>query len=287
MSRAVSIHIGVNQPRGRHVGRPLQYAEGSAWRMAELASQAGFGSILVLRGREATARALHEALAGAAQALSGGDLLLLSFSGHGSRVRDRNRDEGFGWDETWCLADEEVLDDKLAGYWRLFDAGVRIVVVSESCYGGGVGRDDDDVPPASPPVHRPPVMRDGGRGGWGGARGFRADPEVEAAAPCIAVPPADDLGIAASLLLISASGEDQAARDGLFTRYLLDVWNDGTFRGSYCDLYRRVRKHVLAEACGQEPQILMLGAPDLAFPMERAFRPGERAPVTRGTLVHR
>jgi hypothetical protein len=250
--------------------------------MAELASQAGFGSILVLRGREATAQALHEALAGAAQTLSGGDLLLLSFSGHGSQVHDCSRDEGFGWDETWCLADEEVLDDKMAGYWRLFDAGVRIVVVSESCYGGGMGRDDDGAPPATP-RHRPPVMRDG----WGTARGFRAEPEMEAAAPCIASAPADDLGIRASLLLISASSEDQVARDGLFTRYLLDVWNDGTFRGSYCDLYRRVRKHVMDETCSQEPQILMLGAPDLAFPMERAFRPGERAPATRGAPVYR
>jgi hypothetical protein len=95
------------------------------------------------------------------------------------------------------------------------------------------------------------------------------------------------MGIRASLLLISASSEDQAARDGLFTRYLLDVWNDGTFRGSYCDLYRRVRKHVMDEACGQEPQILMLGAPDLAFPMERAFRLGGRGPVTRGAPVYR
>ncbi len=238
MSRAVSIHIGVNRPRGRHAGHPLQYAEGSAWRMAELANQAGFGSILLLRGREATAQALHEALSGAAQALQSGDLLLLSFSGHGSQACDPNRDEGFGWDEMWCLADEDVLDDKMAGYWRLFDAGVRIVVVSESCYGGGMAR-DDDAPAAPPPGYRAPVMRDGGRGGWGrwgGARGSRAEPEVEEAAPCIASAPADDLGIRASLLLISASSEDQTARDGLFTRYLLDVWNDGTFRGSYCDL---------------------------------------------------
>jgi hypothetical protein len=284
MSRAVSIHIGVNQPRGRHAGRPLQYAEASAWRMAELAHQAGFGSILALRGRAATQQALHEALSAAAQTLESGDLLLLSFSGHGSRVRDCNRDEGFGWDETWCLADEEILDDKLAGYWRLFDAGVRIVVVAESCHGGGMGRDGDAVPAAAPPGHRAPVMRDGRRGGSEAVRGSRAEPELEAG-PCIASPPADDLGIRASLLLISASTEDQTARDGLFTRYLLDVWNDGTFRGSYCDLYRRVRKHVMDEECSQEPQILMLGAPDLAFPLERAFRLGERAPVTRGAPV--
>ena len=287
MSRAVSIHVGVNRPQGRHEGRPLQYAEGSAWRMAELASQAGFGSILVLRGREATAQALHEALAGAAQALEAGDLLLLSFSGHGSRVRDCNHDEGFGWDETWCLADEDVVDDKLTGYWRLFDAGVRIVVVSESCYGGGMDRDDEARPAAVPSGYRPPAMRDGRRGEWGSGRGFRADPDMEAAGPCIAAAPADDRGIRASLLLISASSEDQVARDGLFTRYLLDVWNDGTFRGSYCDLYRRVREHVMDEACSQVPQILMMGAPDLAFPMERAFRLGERAPVTRGALVYR
>jgi hypothetical protein len=283
MSRAVSIHIGVNQPQGRHAARPLQYSEASAWRMAELAHQAGFDSILALRGPAATQHALHEALSGAAQTLEAGDLLLMSFSGHGSQVRDSNLDEGYGWDESWCLADEEILDDKLAGYWRLFDAGVRIVVVAESCYGGGMGRGDEE-PCVSPAVGRPrSVMRNG----WTGTRGSRADVAAEATGSCIGAPPADDLGIRASLLLISASTEDQPARDGLFTRYLLDVWNDGTFRGSYCDLYRRVRRHVLAESCGQEPQILMLGAADMDFPLEPAFRPRGWVPAGRGALVYR
>jgi hypothetical protein len=50
------------------------------------------------------------------------------------------------------------------------------------------------------------------------------------------------------------------------------VWADGVFEGSYCDLYREVRGRVMGETSCQEPQILMLGAPDPAFPLAPAFR---------------
>ena len=283
MSRGISIHIGVNRPQGRHAGSPLQFSEVAAWRMAAVAGEAGFGSVLVLRGEAATGRAVHEALSAAARRLSAGDVLFVSFSGHGTQERDVDGDEGHGWDEAWCLADETLLDDKLAGYWRLFDRGVRILVVAESCYGGGVGRDEEGsatlIPGRAP--EPPRVMRTPARG----VMPYTAA-GVEAWGPCIAAPPADPDGIAASVLLLSASGEEQAARDGLFTRHLLNLWDEG-FRGSYCELYREVRRRVMTQESTQEPRIMMLGAPDLEFPMERAFLLGERAPVTRGTLVYR
>lgn len=265
--RSVSIHIGVNRPAGRDAGRPLQYSEAAARRMAEVAVESGYGSVLLLRGAAATADAVHEAFSGAATALSAGDILFVSFSGHGTQEPDRDGDEGQGWDEAWCLADGPLLDDKLAGYWRLFAGGVRILVITESCYGGGMGRlGEDDLPLPGASRSREP------------ARVLRTPPPVMArrptvladSGPCIAEAPGDPDGIAASLLLISASGEEQLARDGLFTRHLLGIWEDG-FRGTYCDLYRQVRARVLAEAAPQEPRIMMLGAPDLDFPMERAF----------------
>ena len=256
MSRAVSIHIGVNQPQTRYPGHPLQHSEASAWRMAQLASQAGYHSLRVLRGSEATRHAVDEALADAAQTLKEGDILFLSFSGHGSRERDMDEDDGHGWDESWCLHDDILLDDKLAGFWRLFEPGVRILVVAESCFSGGCGR----------------------TGRRGAAHSLRAtrrstgqspEPAGEAT-PCIREPPHDAGGIRASLLLVAASGEDQPSQDGVFTDHLLALWDDGAFRGSYCELYTKLRARLMS-ASSQEPQIVMLGAPDLAFPMETAF----------------
>lgn len=280
MSAAVSIHIGVNTPRGRMTGHPLKHAESLTWRMAGLAEQAGFGSLLVLRGAAATRRAVHGALTAAAGSMARGDVLLVSFSGHGCLEADLDGDDGHGWDETWCLYDGEILDDQLAGYWRLFEPGVRIVVVADSCHSGGSIRgDDDDEPPGYAVPRAARVMR--GQGprfrDWGGR------PAAAAGYPgsCIVAPPHVTDGIRASVLLLASAREDQKAQDGLFTRHLLDLWDGGAFGGSFCDLHRLVRDRVMAErGPRQEPQILMLGSPDPGFPLERAFHL-ERRPDAR------
>jgi hypothetical protein len=270
MPRAVSIHIGVNDPRDHHV--LLRHSEDGAWGMAGLASQAGYDSILVLRGPAATRAAVHEALAGAAGTLACGDTLLVSFSGHGGQVMDRDMDERHGSDESWCLYDGELLDDKLAGYWRLFDSGIRIVVVSESCYSGGMNRTGDKHAAYAAGEAAPRVMR-GGLVMRSGLRtpGLVTAAAAEAVASCIAEPPRDCFEIRASVLMLTASTEQQPAEEGLFTRCLLDVWAGGDFRGSYCRFYEEVKRRVMTARSGQEPQILMLGAPDPAFPLEPAF----------------
>jgi len=273
MSGAVSIHIGVNAPRGRMQGHPLKHGESLAWRMAGLAEQAGFDSLLVLRGAAATRHAVHAALTSAAGSMTRGDVLLVSFCGHGCQEADLDGDDRHGWDETWCLYDGEILDDQLAGYWRLFDPGVRIVVVADGCHSGGSARDGDDVPPACA-TPRAPVMRgetplQRAPGGWpapaaAAAAGYPAS--------CIGAPPRHDDGIRASVLLLASASEEQKAQDGLFTHHLLCLWNEGAFAGSFCDLHRLVRDRVMAErGPRQEPQILMLGSPDPGFPLERAF----------------
>ena len=160
MRRAVSIHIGVNQPGGRACTRTvLQHSEDAAWKMAVLASQAGYESLQVLRGRAATRRAVHDALAGAAGQLEAGDNLLVTFSGHGAQDRVQGVNEAR--DEWWCLYDADLLDDKLAGYWRLFDPGVRIVVISESCFAGGMNRTGDGCYAEAAAADTAVRMRDG------------------------------------------------------------------------------------------------------------------------------
>jgi len=70
--------------------------------------------------------------------LKSGDLLVVSYSGHGGHIPDLNGDEADGLDETWCLYDGEILDDELYGAWMKFQAGVRILVFSDSCHSGTV-----------------------------------------------------------------------------------------------------------------------------------------------------
>lgn len=285
MPQAVSIHLGVNRPAGPHSEHPLRFSEDSAWCMAGLAGQAGYDALQLLRGGACTRAAVHDVLTRAAGSLRRGDTLFVSYSGHGSQVLDDSRDERGPFDQEWCLADGVLVDDRLIGYWRLFDPGVRIVLVVESCFSGGMGRDDDDpflYFPASPGE---PVMRGGGGGGYRGSverghrgGGWRSAQVMDYASSCIAEAPKTTDGIRASVLMLTASGEDETSRDGLFSQQLLKVWNHGRFEGSYCDLYRAVREGVTHAHC-QHPQIQMLGASDPGFPLEPAFRRDRSAPA--------
>jgi hypothetical protein len=258
MSRAVSIHIGVDNPGGPGDPRTLlQECESAAWRMAELAYQAGYDSMLVLRGATATLSAVQAALFNASQLLEKDDLLLVSYSGHGSQKRNLLANERDKTDEAWSLHDGELVDDTLAGWWRQFRPGVRIVMVSESCYSGGMDRGDDDVPA---PAH------------WRRRRRMRSYRDAdEAIAPCI-VSSQQCAEIRATVLILAASRDYQESEEKLFTDCLLEVWNRGAFAGDYCELFGKVKQKVMDRKPEQRPQILMLGTPDREFPRQPAFR---------------
>ena len=269
MPRATSIHIGVNDPATEE--QPLSQSEDNAWKMAGLAHQAGYGASLVLRGAAATRTAVHDALSAAARALEPGHTLLVTFSGHGSRVPDADGDERDRWDETWCLHDADLVDDELTKIWRLAVAGSRVLVVSESCFGGGMGRLGEDVLATVPPD--PPVYRSGGVS--------RGVPQyAQQTASCISREPADDDGIQACVLVLAAAGEGQRAREGIYLGHLLELWDGGAFRDSFCALHARLCERVRHDSSSQEPQIQMLGTADPQFPLERAFHLDR--PVTRG-----
>jgi hypothetical protein len=265
MNRAISLHLGVNHPKDGRSRQALEHSEATAWRMAELASQAGYDAVSMLRGREANRHAVYDALVGAAKVLGQDDIIFVSFSGHGEQTKDGDHDERDGWDEAWCLHDGILLDDKLAGFWKLFEPGVRILIVSESCFGGGIGRFASEEEDGGG-LDFSRNVRGFGSNGHGPSRGpatarKRGD-------PCIGQPPANADGIRASLLLLSASAEDEPAKDGLFSKHLFELWNEGEFRESYCELHGEIQRRVRDT---QDPQILMLGARDLAFSTKTAF----------------
>lgn len=268
MARGTSIHIGVNHPASGKECR-LSLSEENAWRMAGLAHQAGYGATHVLRGAAATRSTVRHTLSVAATALVPGQTLLVSFSGHGSRVPDTNGDEWDKSDETWCLHDADLIDDELVAIWRLAAPGTRVLVVSESCFGGGMGRHGNTMPPAADrPVYRSAALM----------RGVKQ--YVQPGGPCISRAPSHDHGIRATVLVMAASAEAQKAREGLYIHHLLELWNGGAFGGSFCELHRLVRERVVHDNPGQEPQIQMVGTADPEFPLERAFHLDH--PVMRG-----
>lgn len=262
MAIGMSFHFGVNRPGGDCCKLDtLRYAENAARLMSTIGTVRGFQSVRLYTGMEATASAVQLCLEQAAARLQRNDLLFLSFSGHGCSIADDNPpEEDDGRDETWCMADRMLRDDELAAGWRLFREGVRIVVVSESCFAEG-----SVITPIGSPLGTLALPR---------VAGFEAaalDPESVAAAastPCVTDPPLDD-GIKASVLLLAGTAEGIPGEDGRFSAALMDAWAGGTFEGNYCQLYREIRARL---GVLQTPRVLMKGRTRPSFAHEQAFR---------------
>jgi len=266
MDRGISIHIGVNHPEGMY--EPLSTSEDTAWKLAELAFQAGYRAIHLLRGDEATRESVGALLFDAGRTLRCGETLFVTFSGHGSPVRNAGGNAPAGYDERWCLHDADLVDDELAKFWRKLPRGARALVVADCCFAAGTLR-KGHLPMAWDGAEPyPEWSEDASRG----VKQFHPAASVTA--------PRKDDGIGASVLLLAATSKQQKAQEGLYAGHLLDVWAGGNFRGSFSELHEAVRQRVLREKQDQEPQLLMLGAPDDRFPQQMAFHLDR--PVTRG-----
>ena len=148
--QAAALHIGLNRVDPNHYAGwagDLQACEADAHAMARIAGTRGMASTLLLT-RDATRARVLAAIRKAATRLRTGDLFLLTYSGHGGQVPDLSGDEGDNYDETWCLYDGQLIDDELYFELSRFAAGVRILVLSDSCHSGSVTR---ELPPPPPP----------------------------------------------------------------------------------------------------------------------------------------
>ena len=124
--------------RRSEVGRALCIgvdADADARMFALLAADRGFESAMLI-GEQATRVAVREKLATAAALSKPGDLVLLTFSGHGGHTRLRGKDGQPREAGTWQLYDGTLNDDQLKADLARFRRGVRVLVVSDNCGGG-------------------------------------------------------------------------------------------------------------------------------------------------------
>jgi hypothetical protein len=135
MSQAASLHIGLNKIDASVYGTDgtLSGCQNDARAMQDIAGALGYKTQALLDG-DATAGNVVKCVSERAKTLVEGDIFLLSYAGHGSQVKDITSDEDDGLDETWVLYDRMLLDDELYTLWSQFRAGVRILVVSDSCH---------------------------------------------------------------------------------------------------------------------------------------------------------
>jgi hypothetical protein len=284
-AKALSLHLGLNAVSGgAYEGwtGPLAACEFDANDMAALAKTQGFKPTVLLT-KKATRAALLAGMRSAAKALKSGDIFLLSYSGHGGQVPDTDGDEPDRKDETWCLYDGQLIDDELYLELSRFAAGVRVLVLSDSCHSGTVTRERTPLTP--PPGQRAKLMPDAvGLRVYAAHKAFYDKLQAAVAREAKVVDPDAALaqvavtGAAATaaqlvgtfkpaVVLISGCQDNQTSMDGehngAFTEKLLRVWNNGAFSGTYGSFHARIRAAMPAT---QSPNLFTLGpaAPFLA-----------------------
>src|SRR5262245_38126921 len=193
----------------------------------------------VLKSGAATVSAVLDGLKFAARTLEKGDLFVFYYSGHGGQQPDLNGDEADGHDETLILFDRELIDDDLNDVWLSFHAGVRIVMISDSCTSGTNYR---------------------------GLRDKRRATPVEAIT--------NEIATAMKAQMIHFAGCRDAATSsgyqtgGAFTLSLCRAWSDGQFAGDYVKLFKEAADDV---GTSQQPQYNEYGAVSDAFRKQRPF----------------
>ena len=275
--KALSLHLGLNGVSAAAYGGwdgPLAACEFDANDMAAIAKSKGMKPTVLLT-RKATRAHLLSGMRGAAKALKAGDLFFLTYSGHGGQVPDVSGEEADKQDETWCLYDGQLIDDELYFELSKFAAGVRILVLSDSCHSGTVTR---AAPPAPGTANQRPKLMPAAVA----MRTYREHQafydklqlDVAKAAGKVAVDPDTALAnvtasgrlgaivkkFSPAVVLISGCQDNQTSMDGdhngAFTEQLLKVWSHGAFKGNYGSFHTRIRA---AMPASQSPNLFALG----------------------------
>lgn len=268
MAKGISLHFGLNHVDPKHYqgwDGALNACVSDAQDMRALAKKNNFAGNTLLLNEQATAAALTGSLQDASKKLVKGDILLLTYSGHGGQVRDTNGDEKDNdrMDETWVLFDREFVDDELYMLWGKFKAGVRILVLSDSCHSGTVVRDIPSFLGGGP---RPRAMPR--------AVGIKVEHANRALYRAIqkATRGSEKTKINASVLLISGCMDNQTSMDGdkngAFTETLKKVWNGGKFNGNY----RKLRDKIVSlMPSTQTPNYYLTGVPNPSYETQKPF----------------
>ena len=280
-AKAISLHIGLNAVNPTAYGGwdgPLAACEFDAKDMVAIAQSRGMKPTLLLT-KKATRAHVLAAMRTAAKRLRKGDLFFLTYSGHGGQVPDATGEEADKQDETWCLYDGQLIDDELYFELSRFAAGVRILVLSDSCHSGTVTRAMPPQLDGNLTMGRSKMMPlavgirtyrehqafyDKLQRDVAEAAGESSAPDPDSILAHIAVSTrltAIAKQFKPAVILISGCQDNQTSMDGdhngAFTEQLLKVWNHGTYRGNYAKFHAAIKTGLPAS---QTPNLFTLGA---------------------------
>jgi len=274
MAKGFYLTIGVNKiDSAFYSGPTLAGCVADANDYAEIAESQGFQRPSNFAGqRFATLvdeqakrdRILSEIQAVAAQ-MSGDDIFLLQFSGHGMETKalglNAKADDTF-----WCTYDKPLPDKFLFNAWFSFPNKSRIFLISDSCHSGT--------------VLRIVGKRDlGGRDNQEATRAANAGEFAQLSqqiGEIVAATKGRTPG--AGVLLLSGCQDNEQSSDGAtngrFTEALKQVWDNGAFQGDYRKFHQEIADLVSQDEPTQNPNRAQAGNPAVTgkFPLQRPFQ---------------
>lgn len=267
MPKGYALALGLNSVDRNHYqgwSGQLNACEADAKSMLNIAKSKGYAldQLLTKDANRATFKMRMQIYA---DKLQTSDILMLSYSGHGSQLPDLNSDEIDKKDETWCLYDGQLVDDELYALLAKFKKGVRILIFSDSCHSGSVikamyhsGWSDKVVSHAMPSDLEQLV--------------YYENKEFYDSILTSKELRASSATINASIILISGCQDNQVSADGkyngLFTARMLDVWNKGRFFGNYTRFHKEIVNKMPPY---QTPNLMLMGNQSFGFVNQPVF----------------
>jgi hypothetical protein len=229
--------------------------------------------------KDATRIHVIQAIKRAATSLQAGDIFMLYYSGHGGQLPDLNEDEEDALDETWCLYDGQLVDDELHACLADFAAGVRVLVLSDSCHSGTVSKMFFYMAALDSPALTTPSLDPSARSmSLVKAMPPEVAPSVYEANkgfydPILKSMSHNSLDKAkARIILISGCQDNQLSLAGpfnsAFTAQLKIVWNAGKFKGNYLEFCNSIKKRLPPT---QSPNYYLVGPANRQFESEPVF----------------
>ena len=263
--------IGINNYPGTHMDLQGCVNDANDWSAA--LAERGF-KVAKLLDDQATKAAMVKAMNDLIGKAGKGDSLLVTFSGHGTYQPDEDGDEADGLDEALCPYDLQtngaaLIDDEIRAIFGARKAGVRIVLISDSCHSGTVTRaakaeKDADTRPRFMPM-----------GNWLPSKLLPKDragkPATTMVAPAGTSPLMSVYSNKLGDLLLSGCKEGPnnysydakiAGRyNGAFTYYALKALKSLKEGATYADWHKAIVKYLPSASYPQSPQIVgSLGA---------------------------
>jgi hypothetical protein len=261
-----SLHIGINHVDTNHYqgwdGR-LRGCENDALFYHQLAVKEGCTVSKLLLNRDGdnlpTAKNVLGFLDYSIAELEAGDNLIITYSGHGGILEDKNYDEHDFQDETWCLYDRQLLDDELFAKFSRFRSGVNIVLISDSCHSGSVSKGDEVMEWSEDndaTITLPGTRRYAPRQQLFGA--YQANRYLYE--PLMKMPMVRKEEIAAGVLQLGACQDNEFAMEdgehGLFTKTVMRILQGSGTVSSYQELLLRAKRALTGI---QKPNLIAYG----------------------------